>query len=158
MRRWPVTEFRCTINQAPLGKGRPRATVRNGKARVYTPAASADWEHYAALELGSRYRAAYPVEPANYMAGALGLELVAVFARTKALASMNTKGVYKHGAKRFPHGQKPDLDNVLKAVCDALEKAGVIEDDKQIAVHHASKVWAAAGEAPAVHLRVWVLL
>jgi Holliday junction resolvase RusA-like endonuclease len=152
-----VTEFRCTINQAPLGKGRPRATVRNGRARVYTPAASADWEHYAALELGSRYRAAYPVEPANFMPGALGLELVAVFARTKALATMNTKGIYKHGPVRFPHAQKPDLDNVLKAVCDALEKAGVLEDDKQIAVHHASKVWAAAGEAPAVHVRLWVL-
>jgi Holliday junction resolvase RusA-like endonuclease len=131
--------------------------VRNGKARVYTPASTADWEHYAALELGSRYRAAYGSEPANYMAGALGLELVAVFARTKALASMNTKGIYKHGAKRFPHGQKPDLDNVLKAVCDALEKAGVIEDDKQVSTITASKMWAAAGEAPAVHLRVWVL-
>lgn len=152
-----MTEFVCTINQAPLGKGRPRATVRNGKARVYTPASTADWEHYAALELGSRYRAAYGSEPANYMAGALGLELVAVFARTKALASMNTKGIYKHGAKRFPHGQKPDLDNVLKAVCDALEKAGVIEDDKQVSTITASKMWAAAGEAPAVHLRVWVL-
>ena len=152
-----MTEFVCTINQAPLGKGRPRATVRNGKARVYTPASTADWEHYAALELGSRYRAAYGSEPANYLAGALGLELVAVFSRTKALASMNTKGIYKHGAKRFPHGQKPDLDNVLKAVCDALEKAGVIEDDKQVSTITASKMWAAAGEAPAVHLRVWVL-
>jgi Holliday junction resolvase RusA-like endonuclease len=131
--------------------------VRNGKARVYTPASTADWEHYAALELGSRYRAAYGSEPANYLAGALGLELVAVFSRTKALASMNTKGIYKHGAKRFPHGQKPDLDNVLKAVCDALEKAGVIEDDKQVSTITASKMWAAAGEAPAVHLRVWVL-
>ena len=153
-----MTEFSCTINQAPLGKGRPRATVGpGGRARVYTPAASADWEHFAAMALRSRFQAAHQWEPANYMAGALGLELVAVFSRTKALATMNTKGIYKHGAKRFPHGQKPDLDNVLKAVCDALEKAGVIEDDKQIAVHHASKVWAAAGEAPAVHLRVWVL-
>lgn len=152
-----MTEFVCTINQAPLGKGRPRATVRNGKARVYTPTATSDWEYYAALELGSWYRLVYPVEPAAPMVGALGLELVAVFTRTKALASMNTKGIYKYGPVRFPHGQKPDLDNVLKAVCDALEKAGVIEDDKQIAVHHASKVWAAAGEAPAVHVRLWVL-
>lgn len=153
-----MTEFTCTIHQAPLGKGRPRATVGpGGRARVYTPTATSDWEHFAAVELASRYRAAYPVEPANYMCGALGLELVAVFARTKALASMNTKGVYKYGAARFPHAQKPDLDNVLKSVCDALEKAGVIEDDKQIAVHHASKVWAAAGESPAVYVRLWVL-
>ena len=151
-----MIEFACTIHQAPLGKGRPRATVGpGGRARVYTPAASADWEHFAAMALRSRFQAAHQREPANYMAGALGLELVAVFARTKALATMNTKGVYKHGASRFPHAQKPDLDNVLKAVCDALEKAGVIEDDKQIAVHHASKVWAAAGEAPAVHVRLW---
>ena len=153
-----MIEFACTIHQAPLGKGRPRATVGpGGRARVYTPTASADWEHFAALTLSSRYVLGCFPEPANYMAGALGLELVAVFARTKALATMNTKGVYKHGASRFPHAQKPDLDNVLKAVCDALEKAGVIEDDKQIAVHHASKVWAAAGEAPAVHVRLWVV-
>lgn len=153
-----MIEFACTIHQAPLGKGRPRATVGpGGRARVYTPAASADWEHFAAMALRSRFQAAHQLEPANYMAGALGLELVAVFARTKALATMNTKGVYKHGAARFPHAQKPDLDNVLKAVCDALQKAGVIEDDKQIAVHHASKVWAAADEAPAVHIRLWVV-
>ena len=153
-----MTEFRCTINQAPLGKGRPRATVGpGGRARVYTPTASADWEHFAALTLSSRYVLGCSPEPANFMPGALGLELVAVFSRTKALATMNTKGVYKYGAVRFPHAQKPDLDNVLKAVCDALEKAGVLEDDKQIVVHHASKVWAAAGEAPAVHVRLWVL-
>lgn len=153
-----MIEFIAIIHQAPLGKGRPRATVGpGGRARVYTPAASADWEHYAALELGSRYRAAYPVEPAVPLAGALGLQLVAVFSRTKALASINTKGIYKHGDGRLPHAQKPDLDNVLKAVCDALEKAGVIEDDKQIAVHHASKMWAAAGEAPFVYVRLWVL-
>lgn len=152
-----MTEFVCTINQAPLGKGRPRATVRNGKARVYTPTATSDWEHFAALTLSSRYVLGCFPEPAAPMSGALGLELVAVFTRTKALATMNAKGVYKYGAARFPHAQKPDLDNVLKAVCDALEKAGVIEDDKQIAVHHASKVWAAAGEAPAVHVRLWVL-
>lgn len=39
-----------------------------------------------------------------------------------------------------PHRQKPDLDNLIKALGDALH-----EDDSHVAEIHARKVWAESG-------------
>jgi Holliday junction resolvase RusA-like endonuclease len=39
------------------------------------------------------------------------------------------------------HDGKPDADNVLKAVCDALTDCGVWADDKQVALAFVSKRW-----------------
>lgn len=39
-----------------------------------------------------------------------------------------------------PHTSKPDLDNLVKFYCDALNKT-IIEDDKTIAEIHAFKVY-----------------
>lgn len=39
-----------------------------------------------------------------------------------------------------PHQQKPDIDNLVKAFCDALT-----DDDSRIWLVHATKVWAAKG-------------
>lgn len=45
----------------------------------------------------------------------------------------------------WAHQQKPDLDNLVKAVLDAL-----CEDDSHIARLHASKVW---GETPCIIIK-----
>jgi Holliday junction resolvase RusA-like endonuclease len=151
-----VTEFLAVIHQAPLGKGRPRATVQGGKARVYTPTATAAWEHYAALDLCSQYRNAYPVDPCWPMAGPLGCEIVAVFPRTAELLR-KVKGEYKHPTWRLPHATKPDADNIAKSVLDAVEKAGIISDDKRIALLTIGKHYAMIHEEPRVEIRIWSL-
>ena len=145
-----MDEFIAIIHQAPLGKGRPRATVQNGRARVYTPTATADWEHFAAVEL----RAAWEAKPP--MTGPLGCEIVAVFPRTAALLAKNKIG-YKHPTWRLPHAVKPDADNIAKSVLDAVEKAGIIGDDKQIALLTVGKHWAMIHEEPRVEVRIWNL-
>lgn len=145
-----MDEFIAIIHQAPLGKGRPRATVQNGRARVYTPTATADWEHFAAVEL----RAAWEAKPP--MTGPLGCEIVAVFPRTAALLAKNKIG-YKHPTWRLPHAVKPDADNIAKSVLDAVEKAGIIGDDKQIALLTVGKHWAMIHEEPRVEVRIWSL-
>ena len=146
-----MNEFCAVIHQAPLGKGRPRATVQGGRARVYTPTATADWEHFAALEL----RAAWEAKPP--MIGPLGCEIVAVFPRTAALLR-KVRGEYKHPTWRLPHGGKPDADNIAKSVLDAVEKAGVILDDKQIALLTVGKHYAMIHEEPRVEVRIWSLV
>jgi len=145
-----MTEFIGIIHQAPLGKGRPRATVQNGRARVYTPTATANWEHFAADELRF-YMAGKPA-----MTGPLGCEIVAVFPRTAALLAKNKIG-YKYPTWRLPHAVKPDADNIAKSVLDAVEKAGIISDDKQIALLTVGKHWAMISEQPCVEVRIWSL-
>ena len=151
-----MTEFIAVIHQAPLGKGRPRATVRGGHARVYTPTATADWEHFAALKLRAAYVDACSPEPANYMTGPLGCEIVAVFARTAELLR-KVKAGYKYPTWRLPHAVKPDADNIAKSVLDAVEKAGIIGDDKQIALLTVGKHYAMIHEEPRVEVRIWSL-
>lgn len=146
-----MTEFYAVIHQAPLGKGRPRATVQGGRARVYTPTATSDWEHYAALEL----RAAWEAKPP--LTGPLGCEIVAVFARTAELLR-KVRGSCKYPTWRLPHAVKPDVDNIAKSVLDAIEKAGIIGDDKQIALLTVGKHYAMIDEKPCVEVRIWSLI
>jgi len=146
-----VTEFLAVIHQAPLGKGRPRATVQSGRARVYTPTATAAWEHFAADELRF-YMAGKPA-----MTGPLGCEIVAVFARTAELLR-KVKAGHKYPTWRLPHGVKPDADNIAKSVLDAVEKAGIIVDDKQIALLTVGKYYAMIHEEPRVEVRIWRLV
>ena len=145
-----MSEFIGIIHQAPLGKGRPRATVQGGRARVYTPTATADWEHFAALEMRSQYESSGP------MTGPLGCEIVAVFPRTAELLR-KVKGGHKYQTWRLPHAVKPDADNIAKSVLDAVEKAGIILDDKQIALLTVGKHWAMISEQPCVEVRIWSL-
>jgi len=146
-----MTEFIAVIHQAPLGKGRPRAVSVGGRARVYTPTATADWEHFAAMEMWSQYESSGP------MTGPLGCEIVAVFARTAELLR-KVKAGYKHPTWRLPHAVKPDADNIAKSVLDAVEKAGIICDDKQIALLTVGKHYAMIHEEPRVEVRIWSLV
>ena len=146
-----MDEFCAVIHQAPLGKGRPRAVSVNGRARVYTPTATAAWEHFAADELRFYMAGKAP------MTGPLGCEIVAVFPRTVALLAKNKIG-YKYPTWRLPHANKPDADNIAKSVLDAVEKAGIIGDDKQIALLTVGKHYAMIHEEPRVEVRIWSLL
>jgi Holliday junction resolvase RusA-like endonuclease len=47
---------------------------------------------------------------------------------------------------------KPDGDNVLKAVADALQDAGVVTDDKVIVTATVESLYAAKGEGPSVEV------
>ena len=151
-----MDEFCAVIHQAPLGKGRPRAVSVNGRARVYTPTATSNWEHFAALELRAAFVDGCAPEAANYMAGPLGCEIVAVFPRTAALLAKNKIG-YKYPTWRLPHAVKPDADNIAKSVLDAVEKAGIILDDKQISLLTVGKHYAMIHEEPRVEVRIWSL-
>lgn len=129
----------------PVGKGRPRVTVRNGHARAYTPAKTASWESGAAWLMRNEWGIHAPYE------GPVRVTVEAVASRPKRLLR-----------KADPEGRmwrcaKPDVDNVLKAVLDALVNAGVLRDDVQ-AVEVVARSWyASRSEGPAVEVRVEAL-
>jgi Holliday junction resolvase RusA-like endonuclease len=106
---------------APYGKGRPRASSRGGFVRLYTPAATVAYEGEIA-RLAEIARADWPV-----MATPMSLRVIA---HHPIPVSWSKKKQQAALAGDVIPG-KPDLDNVAKAVLDALN--GVIyEDDKQV--------------------------
>ena len=105
----------------PYGKGRPRASSRGGFVRMYTPATTLAYESEIA-RLAEMARGDWPV-----LATPMSLRVIAHHAipaswpKRKQLQALNGEVI----------PGKPDLDNVAKAVLDALN--GVIyEDDKQV--------------------------
>ncbi len=117
-------ELRFHIPGMPTAKGRPRATVRGGHARLYTPAKTVAYEGLVALAGQEAMGERDPLD------GPLSVEIVATFPipaswpkwrRTKAVAGTEY------------HGSRPDGDNILKAVGDGLN--GVVwRDDSQLAM------------------------
>ena len=114
----------------PVGKGRPRLDPRSGRA--ITPARTRAWEAAAALLL----RAALRPLPVG---APLRLEVVAHHPAPQRKSP-------PEGSPCMGGGRRPDLDNIVKAVADALQLAGVVPDDRQIVAVVARSVYGPPGE------------
>lgn len=121
-----------TVPGQPIGKARPRATSVNGRARMYTPKTTADYEKVVASE-------AKPLFP-EPLACAVRLRVVAFFAMPKSWSKRKREAL----EGQF-HTQKPDADNVLKAIKDGLNDVAWI-DDCQVCDARVVKRWARHGE------------
>lgn len=97
-----------------VGKQRPRATVRCGHATVYTPRKTRVFE--------ARIRKAWEEQVGEVWAGFDGSVCVTVSV-ARELAKSNPK--YWAGRSDT---QKPDADNILKAVLDALNGLAYSDD------------------------------
>lgn len=97
-----------------VGKQRPRATVRGGHASIYTPRKTRVFEE--------RVRKAWREQVGEEWAGFTGSVSVTVSV-TRELAKSNPK---KWAGRQDV--QKPDVDNVLKAVLDALNGLAYADD------------------------------
>ncbi len=109
---------------------------RGGSKGHYDPSAGdkADF-----LALAHQHRPDKPFE------GPLRVRLWFVFPRPKSHYGTGKKaGVLKGHWPEIYHAQTPDIDNLMKFVCDALN--GVFwKDDRQIAVAQVHKNWGDAG-------------
>jgi Holliday junction resolvase RusA-like endonuclease len=66
---------------------------------------------------------------------------------------MNLK---KKDPRYMPHTKKPDTDNLLKAVMDALTEAGVLRDDAIVFKTEATKWYATSEETGArIEIETW---
>lgn len=114
----------------PKGQPRPRAFARNGKARVYDPGTAEGWKSEVALAMrpwaGRR------------TVGPITLLLAFHFARPKGHYAKS--GTLKTSAPA-EYVKKPDLDNLAKAVMDALTSIEFWCDDSQVVKLTVEKHW-----------------
>jgi Holliday junction resolvase RusA-like endonuclease len=113
------------IDGIPKGQPRPRAFAVGGKAHVYNPGTAENWKSQIALAF--RDFARKPIT------GPVSLAVSFYMPRPKRLMrKKDPDGMMLHTAK-------PDIDNLLKAVMDALTTIGVWHDDTQVVSVSASK-------------------
>lgn len=115
----------------PKGQPRARAVVRGKHAGVFDPGTADGWK--AIVRDASR-----AVKPKDVILTPVLVSIGFVFARPNS--HLNTKGAIKPAAPRY-HTQKPDLDNLAKAVLDALTNEGWWKDDAQIYTLTLTRSW-----------------
>lgn len=111
--------FSFAVPGDPVAQPRPRVSTRGGFARAYVPRNHPVHQYRLAIALAAKAAGiSETAEPLNVV-------IDAVFERPKS--HMNKSGV-KETAPRLP---RPDVDNIGKAVLDALQS--VIGDDTCVA-------------------------
>ena len=118
--------FRFTVAIPPTGKARPRMT-RSG--HVYTPQKTVDAERRIAYAFQAQGGRLIPKEHA------VGLEVTAYFPIPKSFPQKKREAASYR--EIFPT-KKPDADNILKLVADALNGVAY-DDDAQIVRMEISK-------------------
>ncbi|MCM3789455.1 RusA family crossover junction endodeoxyribonuclease [Domibacillus indicus] len=121
-----------TVYGEPVAQGRPRASTFHGKVQMYDPQKSKDFKKYVQL-VASQHR------PAQLLEGPLKLT-VRVFKPT--LKSFSKKKAADAEAGIVRPTTKPDVDNYVKGVKDALKQV-IWKDDSQVVDLSVSKFYSA---------------
>ena len=136
----PVVKF--TVEGVPVGKGRPKFARRGNFVQAYTPTKTKAYEQQVAdaarVAMGSKLRTMEPVQ-VN-----LDMYLPIPASWSKLKRQLAQKGVV------YPT-VKPDIDNVAKAVFDAMNGI-VFQDDKQIVNQLVTKHYS---DNPRVEARIY---
>lgn len=120
------------IKGFPVAQGRPKFARIGDGVRAYDPTKSRTWKQEVAWQaIGQN---------ARMMEGPLKMSIIFYLPRPKSLPKK-----VKH------HVKKPDLDNLLKSIKDAL-KGICYKDDSSVCQETQEKVYAGAG----CSLGVWI--
>lgn len=118
--------IRFTIPGEPVGKGRPRFSGGGQYVRTYTPKKTADYEGFV--------RACYNGVAKGFKFEddkSLEMYIIAYFEIPKSANKKRTM-LMQHNAIRPT--KKPDADNILKIIADALNKVAYKDDSQIVAV------------------------
>ena len=124
--RW---DFELILDGEPIGKGRPRFS--RGTGHAYTPEKTARFEERLAWAAQSK------MDRKPLLEGELNMVVHAYFSIPK---SKPQKWKTDALAWKIRPTKKPDIDNIIKGVADALNKV-VYVDDTQIVVLTAMKFY-----------------
>lgn len=132
-------------NGEPVGKGRPRVTARGGKfAHAYTPKKTKDFENDIRFAFNVANCEKTPVYDKD---ASLVAELTFAFEVPKSYSKKRRAACL---SGEIGHTKKPDIDNVVKSVLDALE-GGAFESDASVIWIFAEKKYA---EEPYVDVKI----
>lgn len=106
-----------TIDGKPQGKGRPRLSY----GKIKTPEQTVIYENYIKLLYRSSIR--------KYFEGPIRMVINAYYPIAKS--DSKKKQQQKLNGEVRPYNIKPDIDNVIKVICDALNEVAY-KDDTQI--------------------------
>lgn len=111
-----------TIPGAPRGKGRPRFAKRGNFVKTYTDAKTVSYENLVAYAGAEAMRGRPPIKGAVNVSMDVNVGIPASWSKKKKQAAIDGE---------IRPTTKPDLDNIIKAVMDALNDV-VWQDDKQV--------------------------
>ena len=124
-----------------IGKQRPRATNKGGYVRIYTPKETINYESYVKALFVQNYPEFIPLD--------IPLKINIVIIRTIP-KSVSQKIKDKMLSGEIKVMVKPDLDNVVKTIFDALNRI-TYTDDNLISEVYAKKIY---GEIPKVIIEI----
>jgi len=120
-----------TVYGHPVAKGRPRFSTRGKFPVAYTPEKTKTYE----TEVGMMAKAAMGASKA--LEGALEAFIYVTFPVPPSYSKKRNEACLNDTEK---HTKRPDLDNVVKAVIDGMDKI-VFGNDSQITSIYATKVY-----------------
>ncbi len=121
------------------GKARPRMNIRTGKA--YTPTNTKNYEYYLRQFFIKEYPDFKPIETR------VNIKIIAYFNIPK---STSKKKEAEMLANNISPTKKPDIDNIIKIVLDAMNKFA-FKDDTQVTKIEVEKKYA---EIPKIYLKI----
>lgn len=122
-----------------IGKARPR--LNSYTCQVYTPPKTKDYE----LLVKQYFKIKYPRYKA--LEGRVAVKIVAYFKIPKS-ATKKDKELIAEG--KISPTKKPDIDNIVKIILDAMNKVG-FKDDNQITKIEVEKVY---GEEEKIYVKI----
>lgn len=139
----PKDYVRFNVLGEPRGKGRPKFTTRGGYARAITPETTASYENLIMLEY-RRQCGTKRFEDSDM----IGMRIIAYYGVPKS-ASKKKRLAMLDGSIRPT--KKPDNDNIVKVVEDALNNVAY-KDDKNVVDCVVQKYYS---EQPQIIVEMW---
>ncbi|MBY0122185.1 RusA family crossover junction endodeoxyribonuclease [Bacillus sp. S/N-304-OC-R1] len=133
-----------TVYGEPVAQGRPRASTINGRVRMYDPAKSKDFKKYVKL-VASQHR------PVQLITGPVVMKVKIFKPSLKSFSKKKTAAAERGELRPLT---KPDVDNYVKGIKDAL-KSVVWKDDSQVVDLHISKWYS---ETPRIEVTITELV
>lgn len=133
-----------TVYGEPVAQGRPRASTVNGQVRMYDPAKSKDFKKYVKL-VASQHR------PESLITGPVAMKVKIYKPSLKNFSKKKVLAAEKGDLRPLT---KPDVDNYVKGVKDAL-KSVIWKDDSQVVDLHISKWYS---ETPRIEITITELV
>lgn len=125
-------KVKFTILGKPQGKGRPRFTKVGNFVRAYTPDGTVSYENLVRLE----YRR--QCQDYRFQEGVpLDVRIMAYYDIPKSVSKKKRQQIISHKLRPL---KKPDCDNIIKCVLDALNQIAY-KDDAQVVDCHVRKFY-----------------